>query len=162
MLLEGNHSDRLRRYLQDKAPALFGLVDVRQLYELDENGWEFVPYKADIKIGRVYFTHDTGTSGRYTTQRAMDAYQHSVVIGHHHRIELRVEGDAVGGRQIAAQFGWLGDVDQVDYMHKIKARREWSLGFGTGHHDTKTGLIYLQAHPIVDYTCCVDGAVYAN
>lgn len=160
VFIEGNHEDRVRRYLQDKAPELFEAIDTDSLLKLTENGWEFVAYKDSIKIGAVYFTHDTGAGGQYATKRALEAFQHSVVIGHHHSLAYIVEGDATGEHMVAAQFGWLGDENNADYMHRIKARRKWALGFGTGYLDTQTGVIYLEPHPIIDYTCVVEGRQY--
>ncbi len=162
VLVAGNHFDRLKRYLQDKAPELYTLIDQNQLYDLDTRGWEFVPYKESIKIGKVYFTHDTGQSGKYTTARALETFQHSVVIGHHHVIQMFVEGDATGRHRVGVQFGWLGDIKKVDYMHKVKAKRNWSLGFGIGYHDTESGMIFFQPCPIINYQVCVEGKVYKN
>lgn len=157
IFIEGNHEDRLRRYLEEKAPELFDLFDTDSLFQLRENGWEFTPYKDHAKVGKLFLTHDTGNSGKYTTARALDAFQHSVAIGHHHTIQVAVEGDATGKYRIGAQFGWLGDVKQVDYMHRIKAARNWSLGFGIGYHNTETGVVYLVPCPIVNYRVCIEG-----
>lgn len=163
IFVAGNHEDRLARYLQKEAPELFGLVDVPKLFRLDLRGWEYVPYKSHIKIGKLYCTHDVGTAGRYSLFKAADTFQHPVVVGHTHRFGMIVEGDATGKHFPAAQFGWLGDVDQVDYMHKIKARREWSLGFGVGYQNVETGVTHLQAIPIVNergFSCVLNGKEY--
>jgi predicted phosphodiesterase len=159
VFIEGNHEDRLRRYLEEKAPELFGMFDTDSLLQLSENGWQFVPYKSHAKVGKLYLTHDTGNSGKYTTARALDAFQHSVVIGHHHTTQYAVEGDATGKYRVGAQFGWLGDARQVDYLHRIKALRNWSLGFGIGRHDKATGVVYLTPISIVNYTVCIEGRV---
>lgn len=156
---EGNHEDRLRRYQADKAPELEGMFDTDSVLKLSENGWEFVPYKSHTRVGKVFFTHDTGNSGKYTTARALDAFQSSVVIGHHHQTQYAVEGDAAGKHRVGAQFGWLGDIKQVDYMHRIKAARSWSLGFGVGYQD-EGGVVFLQPVPIVGYRCCVGGIIH--
>jgi predicted phosphodiesterase len=155
----GNHEDRLQRYLQDKAPELLPFVDIPRLLKLEERGWEWVPYKQSTKIGKLNITHDIGVSTRYTAYRVLETFQASVVTGHTHRLCYVVEGDAGGGQQVSAMFGWLGDVAKVDYMHRIKAQRYWAHGFGTGIHDTATGFVYLTAHPIVDYTVAIDGHV---
>lgn len=160
IFIEGNHEDRLRRYLTDKAPELFGLVNTDQLLQLSENDWEFYPYREHAKIGKVYFTHDTGHAGKYATNRSLETYQHSVVVGHNHANQYLVTGDATGTYQVGAQFGWLGDMNQIDYLHRIKVSRQWSLGFGTGYHEVATGVIWLTPHPIVNYSVCVDGKVY--
>ena len=160
IFIEGNHCFRLITYLHDKAPELLGLVSLDELLKLSENGWEHVPYRQHARIGKLYLTHDTGQGGKYTTARALETFQHSVVIGHHHQIQYFVQGDATGQHQVGAQFGWLGDVEKADYMHQIKARRSWSLGFGVGYHDRASGFVYLQPVPLVDYTACVEGQIY--
>jgi hypothetical protein len=71
-----------------------------------------------------------------------------------------VEGNAVGEQKLSAQFGWLGDVTQVDYMHKAKALKNWALGFGVGYYDPSSGYSYLTPVPIVKYTCVVNGKFY--
>lgn len=155
----GNHEDRLRRYLLDKAPELLPLLGIEGLLDLKARGWEYVPYKQSTKIGKLHITHDVGSSGRYNVYKALDVFQASVVTGHTHRLGYIVEGDALGKCQVSCQFGWLGDVEQVDYMHRINARRNWAHGFGTGVHDPATGYVYLRPHPIVNYSCEVDGTV---
>lgn len=161
VFIEGNHSDRLRRYLIEKAPELYDHAAIDEELQLSQNGWEFVPYKSHAKVGKVYFTHDTGQGGKYSTARALETFQHSVVIGHHHAIQYFVHGDATGQHQVGAQFGWLGDPEKVDYMHSIKVKRNWALGFGIGYHDLRTGYVYLVPVPIVAGTACVEGVVYS-
>lgn len=156
----GNHEDRLQRYLQDKAPELFQFIDIPKLLHLEERGWEYVPYKQSIRIGKLNLTHDVGSAGRYNVYKALDTFQSPIATGHTHRLGYVVEGDATGDSQVSAQFGWLGDVEQVDYMHRVKARRDWALGFGYGYVDRKTGFAYLVPVPIVNSTAIVEGRFY--
>ena len=51
--------------------------------------------------------------------------------------------------------GWLGDWRQQNYKHRVRARREWQLGFALGY-ETKTQF-YATPVPIVDYACVVEG-----
>lgn len=158
--IAGNHEDRLQRYLQDKAPEMLAFNDIPRLLDLRAKGWSYVPYKSYTTIGKMHLTHDVGSAGRYNVFKTLDTFQASVITAHTHRLGYVVEGDATGGCQVSAQFGWLGDVDQIDYMHKINARRNWVLGFGCGYHDRGTGLVYTVPAPIVKYTVCVEGKVY--
>ena len=158
--IEGNHEDRLRRYLQKKAPELFSHLTTDTLLELSQNGWGFTPYQESLKLGPVNFTHDTGGSGKYTTARALEEFQDSVVIGHHHSMSWLVNGDAKGNHHVAAQFGWLGDENNVDYMKRVKVRRKWSLGFGLGYITDNAEIMYLVPCPIVNYRCMVEGVEY--
>lgn len=153
----GNHEDRLERYLRDKAPELFNFISIPKILELKEKGFSYTPYKQAYKIGKMNVTHDTGVAGRYAHYKALDTFQHNIIIGHTHRLGYAVEGDAQGNRHVTAMFGWLGDVKEIDYMHQVKARKEWSLGFGIGHMDPKTGVVYLSPVPIINGTCLIEG-----
>jgi predicted phosphodiesterase len=158
--IAGNHCHRLERYLQEKAPELFTMLKVEQLFRLSQRRWTYTPYRDHFRLGKVYFTHDTGSStGRTAAYKAMDTYQHSIVTGHTHRLAYVVEGNAVGNSLVSAQFGWLGDVERVDYQHRIKAEKDYALGFGVGYL-RDNGFIYLQPVPIVDYSCVVSGQLF--
>jgi len=160
IFVAGNHCDRLQRYLQDKAPELFQFIDVPKLLKLDERGWEYVAYKQSIKLGKLNITHDVGSAGRYNAFKALDTFQSPVITGHTHRLSYVVEGDATGDTQVSAQFGWLGDAEQVDYVHRVRALREWTMGFGYGYINRRTGYAYVIPVPIVDGTCVVEGRYY--
>jgi predicted phosphodiesterase len=152
----GNHEDRLERYLMQRAPALFGTVRIPEVLGLHEAGWEYVPYKGHKKVGKIHVTHDIGTAGINAHKQAMAAYQGSVIIGHTHRMEISVQGNADGPPQIGAMFGWLGDFEKVDYLHLVRAKRDWVHGFGLGFQD-ESGIVHLQPVPIVNGKCVVLG-----
>jgi predicted phosphodiesterase len=158
--IAGNHEHRLERYLQEKAPELFSFIDIQRLLRLEERGWEYVPYKQATTVGKLNLTHDVGSAGRYNAFRALDTFQAPVVTGHTHRLSYVVEGDATGGSQVSSQFGWLGDVEQIDYLHRVKAMREWTLGFGYGYLEVETGHVHLTPVPIVKHSCVVEGKLY--
>lgn len=160
LFVSGNHEDRLTRYLQDKAPELHNILSIPELLKLNKRGWTYVPYKTDFQLGKMHFTHDVGHAGRSSVFQCLDTYQHSIVTGHTHRMAYVVEGNAVGENKVSAQFGWLGDVTEADYMHRAKALKNWALGFGIGYLDPKSGIVYLTPVPIVNYTCVVNGKFF--
>ena len=159
VFIAGNHEDRLGRYIADKAPELFGLVDIPSILDLQPS-WLYVPYKDTYRLGRLYATHDVGYAGRYGAQRLLDTFQHSVVGGHTHRLSYIVEANVVGEAHVAATFGWLGDFEKIDYMHRGKARKEWAHGFGIGWLDTQTGAVHIVPVPIVKGKVVVQGVRY--
>jgi predicted phosphodiesterase len=157
VFVSGNHEDRLERYLRDKAPELFNFISIPQILELKEKGFKYVPYKQSYKIGKLNITHDCGKAGRVAHLQSLDTFQHNVVIGHTHRLGYAVEGNAQGERHVTAMFGWLGDVEEIDYLHRVQAVKNWSLGFGIGYLDPKSGVVYLVPIPIINGTCLVEG-----
>ena len=157
VFIAGNHEDRLERYLMTKAPELFNLVQIPELFHLKERGWEYIPYKKHFKVGHIYITHDTGRAGRYAIYQSLADVGTNTVIGHTHRLSYAVEGNAEGKSNVAASFGWLGDFEKIDYMHRIRCLRDWTLGFGIAYFDTKTNIMHIQPVPIVEYQCVVEG-----
>lgn len=157
VFVAGNHEDRLERYLRDKAPELFNFISIPKILELKEKEFKYTPYKQAYKLGKLNITHDAGNAGRYAHYKSLDTFQHNVIIGHTHRMGYAVEGDAQGNRHVTAMFGWLGDVEEIDYMHQVKARKDWSLGFGIGYLDPQTGVVYLIPIPIINGTVLIEG-----
>jgi hypothetical protein len=156
VFLEGNHENRLERYLMDKAPELFGLIKIPELFHIHKLGFHFVPYKTSFRFGKVWFTHDLGKAGQNAHRAAAADYRSSCVINHTHRMEMSVQGCVEGPPSVAAMFGWLGDFNSVDYMHKAKAKRDWVHGFGVGYMESN-GVVHLQPVPIVHGRCVVGG-----
>lgn len=161
VFIAGNHENRLERYLADKASELFNVVSIPELFKLRRRGWEYISYKMDAKVGQINFTHDVGTSGKNAVYAALNTYQHNIVTGHTHRLGYIIEGNAIGKPHVSASFGWLGDAKKADYMHRVKAARDWALGFGIGYMNKKTGITHLQPVPVVNYTCVVEGKLYS-
>lgn len=154
--IQGNHEWRFDRYIQERAPDLYGLTDTAKLFDLKRRGWRYTPYHHSVRIGKVFYTHDTGKAGANAHRQAERAFSDNAVIGHTHRMALEVSGNSGGKPHVCGMFGWLGDIDAAEYMHLINARRDWTLGFGTGHMKAD-GTTFLQMHPIVNNEVCVDG-----
>jgi hypothetical protein len=161
VIVEGNHEDRLPRYLADKAPDLFDLEDLQPKRLFGFEDWTYRPYRSDYRLGKLYAVHDIGYAGRYAAQRVLDTYQHNVISGHTHRLSYVVEGNAAGESHVSATLGWLGDASAADYMHRVKAMRDWQLGFGVGWLVPNTGVVHMQPVPIVKYKCVVGGKEYS-
>ncbi len=157
IFIGGNHEDRLRRYLWDKAPALYGLVSIPELLGLERLGWEWFDYGDGTRIGKLYVTHDLGFAGRYGVRRSLAAAGCNIVIGHLHQMCVVYDGSAMGDTHVAACFGWLARADVAhDYKHKIKAMKEYQHGFGLGYM-TPDGDVHLRGVPIVNGSCFIEG-----
>lgn len=157
----GNHEDRLRRYIWEKAPELYGLVSLPEMFKLDELGWEYVPYKRSIQIGKMTYTHDIGRCGKYTASQSLADYGNNITVGHSHRACVTYLGTAAGEHHVGLNVGTLIDFKSVDYRHIDMANREWQHGFGTVHM-TGDGCVWANFVPIVNGRCVVDGQVYSG
>jgi len=161
VFIAGNHENRLDRYLARKAPELHSYIDISTLLRLKTRRWDYVPYKDFVRVGACMFTHDLDSDGAGAVRKALSDAQHSISIGHTHRLGYIVEGGATGKAKVAASFGWLGDASKADYKHRLKANRDWALGFGIGYL-RPNGIVHLVPVPIVNYSCVVEGRLYAR
>ena len=157
--VSGNHEFRLDRYLMERAPAMFRSIQWPRLLNLRERGWEWVPYRKSVKVGKLHVTHDTGTAGMNAHRQAAKAFGGSAVIGHTHRMAYEVTGRFDGAPYLSAMFGWLGDAAKAaDYMHEAKAA-EWVHGFGVFYKEPN-GIMHVQPVPIVNGRCVVNGKLF--
>lgn len=158
IFIEGNHCYRLDRYIADNAPVLAGLVETKKLLGYD-NSWEWVPYMRHIRVGKVFYTHDVGHAGANAVRQSQHAFESNAVIGHVHRMDYTIKGNAAGKPHVGASFGWLGDPKQCGYMFQVKLNREWCHGFGLGYMEAD-GVTDLVPVPIVDNRCRVEGKLF--
>lgn len=156
--IAGNHEFNLSRFLAENAPQLYNMVKVEKLFRLKERGWKYVPYKDYCRIGKVYFTHDTGIAGATAHTRSALKFGSNTVIGHTHRFAINYSSTVTGKGHVAAHFGWLGDKSKAEYMYKVNTT-DWCLGFGLGFMEPN-GTVHLQPCPIVDYKVVVNGKLY--
>lgn len=153
--LEGNHCERLRRVLKKQAMSLYDSLRVEDLFRLEERGWNFTPYREHVKVGKVFFTHDTGSAGATAHMKSGAAFEASCIQGHTHRAAVNYFGNVHGSTHVAAVCGWLGSIEAADYMHKVKTK-DWALAFGVGYLEPN-GNMHFQLVPIIDYKCVVGG-----
>lgn len=90
--IEGNHEDRLTRYL-DTDPTFDGMVGVKKDLKLDKRKIKFVPYKEYYYVNGIGFTHIpfnkmAPVSGIDITRKASMVNVNSVVFGHTHEQHL--------------------------------------------------------------------------
>lgn len=154
---EGNHENRLQRYLTAQAPALYSMLPIERLLRVEERGWEWVPYQRWIKIGKIAYSHEVGAAGKMAAQQTLTAFGGNIVFGHSHRGGLAYSGTVEGDRHVALNVGWGGDVEAVDYMHRAKTR-EWQHGFGWVEQDGD-GNGWCSFVPVIAGRCIVRGQV---
>lgn len=157
----GNHDSRASSYLVANAPDFLPFFDIDKVLGLHRPGWTVVPYKETYEIGQLRVTHDVGRAGVQAARQSVVDVGDNIVFGHTHRMQVSYQGTQAGKRHVGATLGWLGDSEHIDYRHKDMVKRDWQLGFGVAHM-TPDGAFWLQAIPIVDYRCIIDGVVYVQ
>jgi hypothetical protein len=161
VFLEGNHEARLEKYLVDKAPALFGVTDVRYLFELNQRvNWSFVPF-GRAQSHRVLgsdlhaFHRPRASSPKLHLQRTFV----SSIYGDVHKIEQAHAVGLDGKHMIAVCPGWLGDVRSrvFDYMPSVP---QWQLGFSFVTLDTTSNDFYIDTFEIKNNQALIQGKIF--
>lgn len=161
VFIEGNHEFRFSRYLHTYAAQLDGIVSLESELGITDLSYQYVPYKTSYEYGGVRYTHDLGDVGKTAVAKAMEATGRSTVIGHVHRMQMIVNGTVDGHTHVGASFGWLGDIEHVDYTYRDRAAKDWHLGFGIGYCNNTSNKTHLALVPFTDdYSFVMEGVLY--
>lgn len=128
--LEGNHEERLTKYLLRGAAAVVGLTEITvpSLLKLVDLGIKWVPATKDLRLEGMLHRHGEWVStlaGR-TALKHVEKYGESVAVGHCHR--LAVVYRRVGlDQQTGVECGCLcGDQAGQGYIHRPDWCRGWA------------------------------------
>jgi hypothetical protein len=125
--IEGNHEDRLRRYIWQKAPDLAGLVPdwgaLLGLQGLDirhhpQSG--FVEYGARFKHGNI-----VRPQAGYSARAEMERHRLNGFSGHTHRMGPATRTDAEGRQTQWWECGHLLDATRAEYV----SNPDWQAGY---------------------------------
>jgi predicted phosphodiesterase len=157
--VQGNHEHRLERYLMDHAPEVFGMARPDRLLRMADRGWSYTPYGRSLRIGRMNYTHDVdGKAGPNAHAQSLQAFGGNVCQGHTHRLATCYAGNLKNETHTGVSLGWLGDANAADYKSYVKAKKDWTLGFGLALMEPN-GNTHLQAVPIISYRAAVFGDI---
>jgi hypothetical protein len=130
VFLEGNHEFRLERYIQAKAPALFGVTECINLFQIpSRKKWLYRSYGKNqphpVLGTELRAKHTPLASSPMTGLRKAAS---SYCYGHNHRIEECHVVGLDGVSHVAFSPGWLGDerLKAFDYMVD---QPNWQHGF---------------------------------
>lgn len=161
--IQGNHEYRLERYIQNKAPELFGFISCQSLFKIDQRkNWSWVSYgpnqRSRVLGSKLFIRHEPlGNSAKLTAARALC----SIVHGHTHRIEESHIVGLDGTNHVAFCGGWLGDKRKDEIYGYVKGHHQWQLGFVLVWVCEKTGYFYHhKVHILDNMTCVVNGKLY--
>lgn len=165
IFIEGNHEDRLTRYVRDQARDLFGLVDSRTLFRLnDRKNWKWIEYGPQQKVkvlnSHLYARHEPVGSGQNCASSTVSKCGSSVIFGHVHRIQEHQTVMLDGKNHRGICCGWLGNV-KSPVMNYVKGHQQWALGFNIVTVLPNKSF-YAQTIHIIDYKCVYGGKVYSN
>lgn len=156
--VQGNHENRLARFILDKAPELYSLhcLSMDELFKLSDLDIEYIDESSQVNLGDLEIIHGTicRAKSAFSAKAHHDKTGGSVLIGHVHRLGTHYHTNR-WGTHVAIENGYLGRSD-FDYVNKP----DWQQGF-TEIEYYEDGRFTVRQHRIHDGTLTVDGVVYS-
>ena len=132
--IEGNHEERLKRYILKRAPAFSGLkeMSIKSLLKLDELQINHHP-RAGFKMYGFRFKHGDYVRSKAgaTAHQEMTAHRCSGISGHTHRLGKASATDKEGFITTWVEVGCLCDISKADYI----SAPDWQAGMCQLHID---------------------------
>jgi hypothetical protein len=160
-LMPGNHDERLRRYVIEKAPRIHGLKrvdspdsygevvhDISFLMRLDELDIDYVDPRGPYDLAQVELSQNlavrhgwiTSPKGGQAAYKSLEKTGYSILVGHTHRQALVQHSvPEINGRMrqlLAAEIGCMCRVDDVRHedgrmFPSYTPMADWQMGFAT-------------------------------
>jgi hypothetical protein len=161
-LSRSNHGDRIRKYVEQYAPALDGLPELgyERLLQFDELGITYYTAPFEWAPGWIMAHGDEGSMIQSPGGTALNLAQRfgkSVVCGHTHRMGMQHKHAAVGGKVThhlyGVEVGHLMDMRKASYLKA--GHGNWQQGFGVAYQEGQHA--HVQLVPIQGRSFFVEG-----
>lgn len=156
--IEGNHEQRLSRYLFSKAPELYGLpgLTVPKLLELDRHGIEYISNierltsgARPFQLGKLFVLHGHEIKVSWdgvNLARTMYLKSHNnVIFGHHHQSQHYTFKKLDGKHEGSWMVGGLCQLSEP-----YQPMNNWIHGFATIRYNPVTGYFKVRNKIILD------------
>lgn len=157
--LDGNHEDRLRRFLWSRVPELSSLraLELGKLLGFEENEISEVGYEKGLLINGVFLViHGTIVSvhSGYTAKRMYEKHGGNGICGHCHRGGSFYKKDRFG------IWGWWENFCLCDLDPDYIANPNWMHGFSVVHFRKRR--FWVEQVPIIDGKFIYGGRLYGQ
>jgi len=155
----GNHEARLKSYLINKAPELFGFIDLESILELDKYKVKLIDSglkESYVRYGKVIIGHFDiiRSHSAYTAKALVDRLGQTIIQAHSHRI------------------GWYSKTAGNNQMEGVEsgclclpgqyiANPNWQQGIVFIHKDKGNSEPFLQLLPIKNHKMFFGSEVYS-
>ena len=153
--LEGNHENRVERYL-DRNPEMEGMIEVKEVLYLNNRKIIYHKMNELYKLGHLRFTHGIYTN-EFHTKKTLQAIGDNIVYGHIHRPQAYMLNMMLQKPIMAYSLGSLCN-KSPDYMKGKPAN--WMTGFAVVYYDDKNGMFNLYVINIINNKFIWNGKIY--
>lgn len=160
--LQGNHENRLERYIMKKAPELFNITNTYKILELDKIKAKYIPFTPDQRYNvlgtSLIARHKPLSSGPTAANNTVMKCGASVIYGDIHRVQEAQVVTLDGAYHRGIGVGCLANIKHK-VMQYVQNHHQWQLGFAivTALED---GTWFCQNHTIINYKVVHNGKVF--
>jgi hypothetical protein len=156
-LLDGNHENRLERFLWTNAPALSSLrcLEVEKLLELQNFEIERIPYECGIMVNDIFLIihgNLVSTHSSYTAKRMFEKHGGCGLCAHSHRLGEYLKRNRFG------TWGWWEGGCLCDLNPDYVTNPDWHQGFTLVHFKGKR--FWMEQIPILGHTLMYGSKIY--
>lgn len=164
---EGNHEERLTKYLGRNASALAEITDqdgeiinsIPHIFNLKELGIQWVPsMRRHTESGGVEVEHGdiARSKGGYTAHGMLEKRGRSGFSGHTHRLAMVMK------THVDEQKFWIetGSMCKRDFESPYTRSPDWQQGFAVGIYSEQDKTFYPTPVPVFNNTFAFGGKVY--
>ena len=153
--IEGNHEDRVNRYL-DKNPEMEGMIEITEQLNLEKRKIKFIKMNDLYKKGNMYFTHGMYTN-IHNAKKHLQALGCNICYGHQHGTQTSMQNMKMQSPHMAYALGTLGN-KAPDFMKNRPAN--WINQFAVFYWDDKTGMFNLYPINVIKSMFMWNGKIY--
>lgn len=154
--LEGNHEDRINRYL-DKNPEMEGMIELELNLNLEKRKIGFYKMNELYKLGHMYFTHGMWTN-KYNSNKHLTELGCNICYGHQHKTQTSFQNQAMAKPIMAYALGTLGD-KKPDYLRNRPGN--WINQFAIYYYNDQNGNFNLYPINIIGNKFIWNGKTYS-
>lgn len=151
VFLEGNHEQRVERYLDEFPYVGEKLLSLRENLHLEERGWKFLKEGELLKIGHAYFIHGWYTN-IYHARKHVAEMGDNIFYGHTHDVQSFSKPNPDTMPIISQSLGCLCDLNPAWLRNKPS---RWVNAFGIFYFSKSGSFTYYV--PII-----IDGCFWWN
>jgi hypothetical protein len=155
----GNHEQRIEWYCQEH-PELEGFIDIIRHLELEERGYNIIPFNEIHNVGKLSVIHGFYWN-KYHAAKTLEAFEGNVAYAHVHNPQMYAKVSPIDrkGYHTATSLPCLCNI-KPDY--KRNAPNFWINGFGIVEHLPATGYFNLYTIIIIDGSFMYNGTYYGK
>lgn len=156
-LIEGNHENRLIKFLSSRSPELSDIrgLTLKSLLRLDELKINLIKYNHDYILHGIHFIHGTA-AGKTATRSCIAKYGTNTIQGHTHRVSSVYT--TYKDRIISAHE--IGCLASLEVSKDYTDHADWQHGFCT--IDIIDGKTFINPHLIVNGITFINRIINGN